>query len=790
MTTDTVSVPAVMPRVQYLADGVTRRFGFGFPLFDPADLAVFLNAAPQHQGFIVEEGAVSFDAAPAGGTTITLERRLVLERRGGFSESGPLSAASLNTQLDRLTASVQQVAGDQGAMLRYPATDLPATATLPSRAARAGMLLGFDETGNPVALPPTDAGADTTYVPLGAGAVQRPVRGKLDDMVSVKDFGAVGDGVADDTIAFQAALAAHRAVFVPAGAWRISGPITLGYGQSLFGVGEASVIQARAGAFDPVNLPEYPSAFNAIELVDGYATVRDLRIVGGATGIKLYGRDGPCVKCVVENVSIWDSVIGIVLDGYQDTDRPCYWNHIARVLVARPQLHGVLLTVESSGDTPNANKFHDVRVYSLAAPLAGCGFFISAGRFNNSFVDCEANLHPGGEACFRLGAATDQNLIVNFYAESLGALPGIRIDNGSQNTSIVNLFSATGGSPIWDPTEARAYTAVNAGFPLRNDLKDTRISDLMLEGLRLDTEYVEPPGGGLVEPVLTSTTWLVSSFGGAVEFRLPQAGTANGRIVTVKKTDSSPNPVRITEQGGNGPDNQTIVLASRYDRVTCISNGAGWWVVGGNVQPANTEFVDGQTLFSPDLLKPLYLVSASAAPVEVRLPAPATAGAAGRTVTIKKSDLSDHAVTVTAEGGDGPEGRTWVLGKQYDFVTVTSNGGDWWVLGGRSLPATITYRETPGIVEVQPDIPVWLVSGFVGPITAQLPAPSIANAGRQVTVKRTDNSGNSVIVSVAGGTGPDGAARTLTHPKAALTVISNGAAWHVLGLYPGEVPAP
>jgi len=36
------------------------------------------------------------------------------------------------------------------------------------------------------------------YQPAGTGAVARTVRDKLREVVSIKDFGAVGDGVADD----------------------------------------------------------------------------------------------------------------------------------------------------------------------------------------------------------------------------------------------------------------------------------------------------------------------------------------------------------------------------------------------------------------------------------------------------------------------------------------------------------------------------------------------------------------------------------------------------------------
>jgi len=74
------------------------------------------------------------------------------------------------------------------------------------------------------------------------GAVNRTINQKSQDYVSVKDFGAIGDNVADDTVAIQAALDAFKGIHIPQGNYKITAPLNLNNNNFIFGEGRGSIL--------------------------------------------------------------------------------------------------------------------------------------------------------------------------------------------------------------------------------------------------------------------------------------------------------------------------------------------------------------------------------------------------------------------------------------------------------------------------------------------------------------------------------------------------------------------
>jgi len=171
-----LQISAIKPRVQYRADGVRREFVFPFPVFTAANLEVYLDDDRVTEGLTFSGigetggGSVAFANPPVDGATVTIRRRLLLQRRTDFQESGPFRASALNDELDYLTAAVQQLETEADRSLRLRPSDGEASMVLPPAVERAGRALVFDQNG------------DVATSPLGATPGGSPAWQTLDDV--------------------------------------------------------------------------------------------------------------------------------------------------------------------------------------------------------------------------------------------------------------------------------------------------------------------------------------------------------------------------------------------------------------------------------------------------------------------------------------------------------------------------------------------------------------------------------------------------------------------------------
>jgi hypothetical protein len=116
-----------------------------------------------------------------------------------------------------------------------------------------GVPLGTRDDIEPFDLSGPTGSSQVGYLPAGTGAVASTVQTKLRERVSVKDFGATGDGTTDDTDAINTALAHCKLTFAklyfPAGKYIISETLLVDWaGWSFEGDGFARTIIEQTAA--------------------------------------------------------------------------------------------------------------------------------------------------------------------------------------------------------------------------------------------------------------------------------------------------------------------------------------------------------------------------------------------------------------------------------------------------------------------------------------------------------------------------------------------------------------
>jgi len=427
----------------------------------------------------------------------------------------------------------------------------------------------------------TTATSNLNYLQGGTGSVARSVPSKLQDVVSAKDFGAVGNGVADDTAAIQAALnyvaTIGGEVYLPNGTYNISSSLTMDTGVytrgiSLRGAGRNTIINVTAAGVDAIK-------FSTTQFLQN-SWIRDLQITNTSSGGHLINIVYGCTTCFIDNVELnqTNTAKSCIYGDYSASGGGVYdtkfrgGNWIVPVGSTVPGVQ-----FKANGTIFNENLFENLRLYNAT----GTQFFnigIVAGSnwlTNNTFKNLNFEVCKGGAfqissfkncnfqniSFWDASGAYTQDIILMTSGTGLEAVANtftnvarngdtvtagkydINIQSG-QDTVVINCYTQTGDSPVYNLNNKRVVWIGKPFGTVSNTGGLTIINSI--DGIRF-------PGtvNGASLNYYDEGTWTATLGGSTTDPTTPVTSTGRwtriGRIVRVEVTF-----LNVTTTGASG----------------------------------------------------------------------------------------------------------------------------------------------------------------------------------------------------------------------------------------------
>ncbi len=304
---------------------------------------------------------------------IMILRNVPINQTSSLAPTEPLTVQVIEKALDKQATISQELQEEFTRSLHFPAGEkLDGTMPLASRINR---YLAFDANGVQIFLAGTASTPDSSvsFVTATGGTTAQTLANRFGWQLTVKDFGAVGNGVADDTAAIQAAItvSAGRPLHVPAGSYRITSTLTYNTnvsrtaGLKIFGDGMAETIFVN-------------------EVVSGPCIKADAN--GSSSFFQLGGflRDFS-----IASTGLFAASIGVTI-------KACWFMEINRIRITGHTSHGFYIpTSLGDGDACAHLQIHDNEFtgnggYGLVVDVTGSGFGVSTSIIENNLVQANA----------------------------------------------------------------------------------------------------------------------------------------------------------------------------------------------------------------------------------------------------------------------------------------------------------------------------------------------------------------------------------------------------------------
>ena len=226
-----MSLESKISKNVFQGNGTTKTFSFTFRVWKEDQVLVYVGIGDETEIDVTSTctitlsengGTVTFKAAPADGTTIAVVRNMPFMQEDKYITGARFDAHEIEDRLDQDCAERQQLLEGVGRAVKVPTTSskTPEQYMGAFWEAVKNVLAAVWEMGKNI--------GNSTYVTATGSDTPRTLADRFGDVVNVKDFGAVGDGVTDDTEAIQKALNAGigKTVFFPIGEYIVSPDVT------------------------------------------------------------------------------------------------------------------------------------------------------------------------------------------------------------------------------------------------------------------------------------------------------------------------------------------------------------------------------------------------------------------------------------------------------------------------------------------------------------------------------------------------------------------------------------